>query len=76
MARPKFILQRIAVDEAQRAYNCQHNSRHRLERGDRRLNIWKGRTPERYCVACALDMIKRDMAKLQEIAAQLVAHNE
>jgi hypothetical protein len=71
MARPKSIIQRVEVDQAQRAHNCQHNSSHRIHRGDARLKVWNGRSPEHYCVACALAIIERDMAKLQKLAEQL-----
>jgi hypothetical protein len=71
MPRPKSILQRIQVDEAQHAHNCQHNNAHRVECGDKRLRVWKQRSYEHYCVSCALDIIARDIIKLQEIAEHL-----
>jgi len=71
MPRPKSILQRIEIDHALQAHNCQHNARHRLQRGDKRLKVWSKRSPEHYCVACALRIIERDIAKLQQIAEQL-----
>lgn len=71
MPRPKSILQRAEVDEAQKAHNCQHNDTHRLQRGDKRLKVWKDRSADHYCVACALDIIRRDIAKLQSLAQQL-----
>jgi len=72
MPRPKSILQRMEVDEAQRAHNCQHNSAHRIERGERRLKLRKpGRSPEHYCTICALAIIERDINKLQKLAEQL-----
>ena len=71
MPRPKSIIQSVEVDEAQKAHNCQHNKSHRLERGDKRLKVWDQRSPEHYCVTCALDIIARDIAKLQEIEKQL-----
>lgn len=71
MPRPKSILQRVEVDEAQKAHNCQHNSKHRLERGDKRLKVWKDRSPDHYCASCALAIIERDIAKLQSLAQQL-----
>lgn len=71
MPRPKSIIQRVEVDEAQKAHNCQHNKSHRLERGDRRLKVWKQRSHDHYCAACGLEIVARDIAKLQEIAALL-----
>lgn len=71
MPRPKSILQRVEVDSAQKAHNCQHNENHRLQRGDRRLKVWKDRSADHYCVACGLDIIHRDIARLNSIADQL-----
>jgi hypothetical protein len=72
MAR-KSLVQRAEVDQVLKAHNCQANSRHRLERGDKRLKIWNGRSPDHYCVACAIDIIEHDIVKLQELARQLRA---
>ena len=71
MPRPKSIIQRVEVDEAKHAHNCQHNVRHRLQRGDKRLKVWNQRSPDHYCAACALKIIERDIAKLQKLAEQL-----
>jgi len=71
MARQKSIVERVEVNEALKAHNCQHNSRHRIERGDKRLKVWKGRSVEYYCVACAVDIVEHDIAKLQEILKRL-----
>ena len=71
MPRPRSILQRVEVDETKKAHNCQHNRRHRLEKGDKRLKVWANRTAEHYCSACALQIIERDIAKLQAIVAHL-----
>jgi hypothetical protein len=71
MPRPKSILQKVEVDEVKRAHNCQHNIAHRLERGDKRLKVIKQRSADNYCVACALDIIARDIAKLEELTVQL-----
>jgi hypothetical protein len=71
MPRPKSILVRIEVDEARRSHNCQHNAAHRLTPGEKRLKVWKDRSPEHYCVDCALSIINRDIAKLQQLARLL-----
>ena len=71
MPRPKSIIQRAEVDQAKHAHNCQHNSSHRIHMGDRRLRIRDGRSPEHYCVECALEIINRDILKLQRLAEQL-----
>ena len=67
----KSILVRALVDEAKHAHNCQHNARHRLQRGDRRLKVTENRADEHFCVSCALKTIERDKAKLDRLARQL-----
>ena len=71
MPKPKSIILRVEVDEAQKAHNCQHNPNHRLRRGDKRLKVWNQRSADHYCVECALNIIERDMAKLRQLARQL-----
>jgi hypothetical protein len=71
MPRPKSILQRAEVDEAKRAHNCQHNAAHRLQRGDMRLKVRNQRSTDHYCAVCALAIISRDIATLQQLAEQL-----
>jgi len=71
MPRPKSVLLRLEVDAALKAHNCQHNSAHRLERGFKRLKVTKDRTVEHFCVHCALEIIKRDISKLQGLADEL-----
>lgn len=71
MPRPKSILRRVEVDEVKRAHNCQHNVKHRLQSGEKRLKIWSDRSPDNYCVACALNIISRDIERLQELMRQL-----
>lgn len=68
MPRPKSILQRIEVDVVRKAHNCQHNALHRLERGQKRLKVHTQRSSEYYCVLCALEILNRDIKKLQSIA--------
>lgn len=72
MPRPKSLLSgNIIVDEAKRAHNCQHNARHRINRGDKRLKIPKGRSSEHYCVSCAIKFIDGDIKKLKMLTASL-----
>jgi len=71
MPRPKSILQSIEVNVVQRAHNCQHNPSHRLEKGDKRLMVRTKRSQEYYCVACALEILERDSARLQAYAREL-----
>lgn len=71
MPRPKSIIQNAGVDVAKKSHYCQHNANHQLRKGDRRLKVSNGRSYDYYCVECALDIITRDIAKLQELEGQL-----
>lgn len=67
----KSLVQRSEVDQVQKAHNCQSNQKHRLQRGERRLKVWKDRSPDHYCQACALKIIERDIELLRQLAEQL-----
>lgn len=67
----KSLIQRSEVDHVQKAHNCQANQKHRLVRGERRLKVWKDRSPDHYCVNCALAVIERDIEILRKLAQQL-----
>jgi len=69
MPRPKSILQRIEMDVAQRAHNCQHSKGHRILRGERRLKVRKDRSWEHYCVKCAQGILARDIENLKDLAS-------
>ena len=71
MPRPKSIIKRVELNEALKAHNCQHNSRHRIECGDKRLKVWKPRSVEYFCVDCALEVIERDIQRLKELKRKL-----
>lgn len=69
----KSLVQRSEVDLVLKAHNCQSNQKHRLVRGEKRLKVWKDRSADHYCVACALAIIERDIAILQKLAQELRA---
>ena len=73
MARPKSLLPQLSVDHAKRAHDCQHNSHHRLQRGDTRLKVKVDQTYEHFCVQCALEIINRDIEKLRALARELAS---
>jgi hypothetical protein len=75
VAKPKSILLRIEVDRAQRAHNCQHNGRHRLQRGDLRLKVIQNRSPEHFCVPCGLKFVRLGIDRLQELERRLAPAN-
>ena len=67
MPRIKSILISVPIDQAKKGHNCQANTRHRIERGDTRLNVRCGRNWDRYCVPCARTIIQRGVIELQEL---------
>ena len=71
MARIKSLVTQVEVDVAKKAHNCQANARHRIERGDKRLNVRNGRSWDRYCLECARNIAQRDIAALEALARAL-----
>ena len=71
MARIKSLVTHVEVDVAKKAHNCQANARHRIERGDKRLNVRNGRSWDRYCLECARNIAQRDIAALEVLARAL-----
>ena len=60
----KSLVIHVEIDEALKAHNCQANAKHRIQRGDRRLKVRKGRSWDHYCVPCATLILGRDIEKL------------
>lgn len=71
MAKPKTFLDSMEVDVAKKAHNCQHNRKHRIASGDKRLSVKVGRGRERFCKECALETMRRDIIVLEGTIAQL-----
>jgi len=69
--RIRSLRTRAEVDVAQRAHNCQGNTRHRIERGDKRLKVRNGRNWNHYCLECARTIVGRDIATLEALAREL-----
>jgi hypothetical protein len=63
----KSLVIRVEVDRALKSHDCQANGKHRLEKGDKRLKVRNGRSWDHYCVACAQNIIQRDILKLQAL---------
>jgi hypothetical protein len=61
----------VGVDEAKKAHDCQGNSRHRIERGYKRLKVRNGRGWDHYCLECAKIIVRRDIAELDALAREL-----
>ena len=71
MPRIRSIVARVELDRAKRAHNCQANARHRIERGDLRLNVRMGRGWDRYCIRCAQAIVGGGIARLESVALEL-----
>ncbi len=71
VARPKSLILPLTVDVAQRRHGCQHDSKHDILKGDRRLRLAVGRTHEHYCVDCAKKFIAQSIERLQELDEEL-----
>jgi hypothetical protein len=71
MGRRKSFLKSIEIDIAKKSHDCKHNKNHRINTGDKRLSLKVGRTHERYCVECAKESLKADIAKLEYILNHL-----
>nr|VFK63819.1 MAG: hypothetical protein BECKTUN1418D_GA0071000_12275 [Candidatus Kentron sp. TUN] len=68
----KSLVQRIEVDQAQKAHNCQTNAKHRIERGNRRLKVYVDRRHDHYCLDCGLKIIQQDITKLEKLHTALL----
>jgi hypothetical protein len=64
MPKIRSLVIRVEFDRAKRSHGCQANGRHRIERGDIRLKVRKGRSWDHYCSACAENIIAHDIEKL------------
>ena len=71
MPRIRSLRTRAEVDVAQRAHNCQGNTRHRVERSDKRLKVRNGRSWDHYCLECARIIVRRDIGALEALAREL-----
>lgn len=71
MSRPKSLTVPLSVDVALRGHACQHNSKHQIAKGDRRLKVAVGRSHEHYCVDCARKFIGQAIERLQQLEAEL-----
>lgn len=72
MPRPKSFLQSLSIDIAQKRHPCQHNPKHTILKGDKRLKLKVDRTYEHFCIECAVKNIESDITKLQELKRQLL----
>lgn len=72
MSKFKSLIESTKVDQALKAHNCQHTSKHRLEKGDVRMGVRVGRSVEYFCLDCSLRMIEADLARLTNLKRVLL----
>ena len=72
MSRLKsFISGKVVWERAKHSHNCKRIESHRINAGDIRLSIPKGRSPVTYCMACGRKMVEADLAKLRSLLSDL-----
>ena len=71
MAKPKSLILPLSADRALRGHTCQHSKTHPIAKGELRLKVGTGRSPEYYCVACAQTFIAQAIERLQKLSAEL-----
>lgn len=71
MAKPKSLILPLSADRALRGHNCQHSNKHTIARGELRLKVATGRSPEYFCIACAQTFIAQAIERLQKLSAEL-----
>lgn len=67
MGRTKSLLTQVEIDQAGKAHNCQANNAHRINKGDKRLNVKNGMGWDRYCWECAQKIFAKDIEKLIDL---------
>lgn len=71
MPRVRSLLERVEIDQAGKAHNCQSNARHRINRGEQRLKVRNGRSWDHYCLECAKNIARRDIATLEGLVSEI-----
>lgn len=61
----------MEITTAERAHNCRHNDRHRIEKEMKRLTIRSDGNPHHYCLACARGFLVKDLARMQAVLAEI-----
>jgi len=71
MAKPKSFLKSLTIDNAKRAHNCQHSSKHRIMKGDVRLGLKVDRSIEYFCKECAITFLENGAGELEKLLTEL-----
>jgi hypothetical protein len=67
----KSLVITVEIDHALKGHDCQANAKHRILKGDLRLKVKDGRSPDHYCMLCASVMIQRGIDKLLDLQQRL-----
>jgi hypothetical protein len=70
----KSFLSRLEIDVAQKAHNCQHSKKHRIEKGNRRLKVSDGYAVSHYCIECAIKFLKLDAQTIDALLCSMQSH--
>jgi len=71
VSRPRSLTLPLSVDTAARRHACQHNGKHTVSKGDRRLKVAVGRSHDHYCTSCARLFIQQAIERLRKLDAEL-----
>ena len=71
MGKTKSFIKKISIDTAQRSHFCRHNKKHTINAGDKRLKYKEGRAFQHFCIDCAKESLRKDIALLNAILTEL-----
>jgi hypothetical protein len=67
----KSLVITVEIDHALKGHDCQANAKHKILKGDPRLKVKDGRSPDHYCMPCARAMIQRGIDHLLDLQQRL-----
>lgn len=71
MPKAKSFIKSLAIDYAKKSHNCQHNKNHRISRGNIRLGLKEGRSPEYYCKDCSIKFLEKSAESIMKLLEAL-----
>jgi DNA-binding transcriptional regulator GbsR (MarR family) len=71
VGKTKSFLKNISIDTAKRSHFCQHNKKHKINKGDKRLKFKEGRAFQHFCIECAKESLKKDINELNALLTEL-----
>ncbi|WP_187970333.1 hypothetical protein [Aquibium microcysteis] len=73
MPRIKSLLTTVEIGIVKKGHNCQGNATHRLQKGDRRMEVKNERSWDYYCLDCGVRILQRDAEKIKATLALITA---